>query len=62
MKNKHTSPKRSKPGCLCKDGKYRLECCDGKLQSQGIGQIFSDGTETVTTVINPDGSRTKTRN
>ena len=32
-----TSPKGGKRGCLCDDGKYRSECCDGTLQNQGIG-------------------------
>ena len=27
-----TSPKGGKRGCLCDDGKYRPECCDGTLQ------------------------------
>lgn len=27
--------KGGKKGCLCKDGKYRKECCDGT--NQGIG-------------------------
>ena len=31
------SPKGGKRGCLCKDGKYSSECCDGTLQAQGIG-------------------------
>lgn len=35
-----TSPKSSKRGCLCKDGKtYSRKCCDGSLQAQGIGKI-----------------------
>ena len=32
-----TSPKNSKRGCLCEDGTYKAECCDGSLQAQGIG-------------------------
>jgi len=32
-----TSTKGGKRGCLCDDGKYRAECCDGTLQNQGIG-------------------------
>jgi hypothetical protein len=31
------SPKGGKRGCLCKDGKYSSECCDGTLPAQGIG-------------------------
>jgi len=33
-----TSPKNSKRGCLCKDGKYSRKCCDGTLHAQGIGK------------------------
>ena len=32
-----SSPKGGKRGCLCKDGKYSSECCDGTLPAQGIG-------------------------
>lgn len=40
-----TSPKNSKRGCLCPDGKtYSTKCCDGSLQAQGIGNITGDGT------------------
>lgn len=35
-----TSPKNSKRGCLCKDGRtYDRKCCDGSLKAQGIGKI-----------------------
>ena len=34
-----TSPKGGKRGCLCDDGKYRPECCDGTLQNQGVGSL-----------------------
>ena len=33
-----TSPKGGRRGCLCDDDKYRIECCDGSLQAQGIGR------------------------
>jgi hypothetical protein len=34
-----TSPRNSKRGCLCKDGKrYSRKCCDGTLRAQGIGK------------------------
>lgn len=40
MKEKTTSPKGGKRGCLCKDGKtYSKECCTGELQAQGIGTL-----------------------
>ena len=36
----NTSPKNTKRGCLCPDGRsYHRKCCDGSLQSQGIGNI-----------------------
>ena len=35
-----TSPTGSARGCLCPDGKtYSIDCCDGSLQAQGIGNI-----------------------
>jgi len=37
VKVSKSSPKGGKRGCLCKDGKYSSECCDGSLQAQGIG-------------------------
>lgn len=34
------SPKDSKRGCLCPDGKtYSRKCCDGSFEAQGIGNI-----------------------
>jgi|TARA_R100000388_G_scaffold12480_3_gene10280 hypothetical protein len=34
-----TSPKGGRRACLCEDNTYRIECCDGSLQAQGIGLI-----------------------
>jgi len=34
-----TSPRGGKRGCLCKDNKYSVKCCDGSLPAQGIGSI-----------------------
>jgi len=48
MGNKTTSPKGGKRGCLCKDGKYSSECCQGELQEQGIGSTVSQSSGTVT--------------
>lgn len=42
-----TSPKGGKRGCLCDDGTYKAECCDGTLQNQGIGSSNSAGTQNV---------------
>lgn len=59
MKTKSkTSPKNGKRGCLCDDGTYSKECCNGDLQNQGIGK--TTGTENVTVTEN-NGVRTITR-
>ena len=29
----------SKKGCLCKDGSYHTDCCDGSIWAEGIGII-----------------------
>jgi len=42
-----TSPKSGKKGCLCTDGTYHVECCNGDLQNQGIGSDKSNATNTV---------------
>lgn len=57
---KKVSPKGGKRGCLCKDGTYSSKCCDGELQSQGIGNITGAGTETVTTTESA-GTRVRVR-
>jgi hypothetical protein len=44
---KTTSPKGGKRGCLCKDGKYRKECCEGELSQQGIGSTVNGGSQTI---------------
>jgi len=39
----HTSsPKSKDKGCLCSDGTYSTECCDGEVASQGIGSVDGD--------------------
>jgi len=35
----NSSPKNSRRGCLCADNTYHVDCCDGSLQAQGIGNI-----------------------
>jgi hypothetical protein len=36
----HSSPRKSRRGCLCPKGnKYSVKCCNGNLQAQGIGLI-----------------------
>jgi hypothetical protein len=44
----NVSPKGGKRGCLCADGTYSSECCDGTLQAQGIGALESQSTSTIT--------------
>ena len=57
---KKVSPKGGKRGCLCKDGTYSSKCCDGELQSQGIGNITGTGAENVTTTESA-GTRVRVR-
>jgi len=44
-----SSPKNSRRGCLCLDGRrYSRNCCDGFLANQGIGQTQSPAVVTRT--------------
>jgi len=54
-----TSPKGGNRGCLCKDGTYKKECCNGDLQAQGVGATLSQGGESLITIV--DGTRTIVR-
>lgn len=51
-----TSPKGGNRGCLCDNGTYSKECCNGDLQNQGIGSTIQGAESTVTNI---DGTRTK---
>jgi hypothetical protein len=51
----NTSPKGGRRGCLCDDGTYKAECCDGTLQAQGVGSIVNQETSTV---VNTNSQRT----
>ena len=42
-----TSPKGGRRGCLCEDGTYKSECCDGTLQAQGVGSTVNQVTSNV---------------
>jgi len=42
-----SSPRGGKRGCLCKDGTYSKDCCNGDLQNQGIGSLVQSGTQIV---------------
>lgn len=50
----------SKRGCLCDNGTYHVDCCDGSLQAQGVGQTASVVPQVVT-VEEVDGVRTTVR-
>lgn len=52
-KNSFSSPKAGKRGCLCPDGTYSNDCCDGELISQGVGALVSQGVSNVTNVNAP---------
>lgn len=45
-----TSPKGGKRGCLCDDGTYNSECCNGDLQNQGIGSLIEQGVSNIVNV------------
>ena len=52
-----TSPKGGKRGCLCSDGKYSPDCCNGDLQNQGVGSLVN---QTTSNVVNTNVVRTIT--
>lgn len=52
-----SSPTGGKRGCLCPDGKYSAECCNGELQNQGVGSTVEQSTSTI---ININEERTIT--
>lgn len=54
-----TSPKGGKRGCLCPDGKYSPDCCNGDLQNQGVGAIVG---QAISDVINTNEPRVITGN
>jgi hypothetical protein len=54
------SPRGGKRGCLCKDGKYHKDCCDGSLEAQGIGKTASVTPQNVT-ITDSNGVRTIVR-
>ena len=43
-----TSPVGGKRGCLCKDGKYKKECCTGETLAQGVGSLVEQSISNVT--------------
>lgn len=47
-KDKTTSPRGGKRGCLCKDGKtYSKDCCTGELHAKGIGALNTPNSSSV---------------
>jgi len=56
MANKKTSPKASNnQACLCDNGTYSKECCQGETINQGIGSLVGQGSSLV---INTNEPRT----
>jgi hypothetical protein len=53
MANKSNSPKDSSRACLCKDGTYSKECCEGELINQGIGALVGQVGSTVVNINEP---------
>lgn len=49
----YSSPKGGKRGCLCDDGTYSKDCCNGDLQNQGIGSLVQQDAGTVTNTNTP---------
>jgi len=56
-RDKSSSPKGGNRGCLCPDGTYNSECCDGELQSQGVGSLVQS---VASTIVNTNVPRTIT--
>jgi hypothetical protein len=48
-----SSPRVGKRGCLCDDGTYSKNCCNGDLQNQGVGALVQQGSSTVTNTNQP---------
>jgi hypothetical protein len=54
-KDKTSSPKGGNRGCLCADGTYKIDCCDGEIHSQGIGSLVQS---VASNVVNTNAPRT----
>jgi len=48
-----TSPQGGNRGCICEDGTYNVNCCDGTLQAQGIGATQGQGASTINNTNQP---------
>lgn len=54
MANKKSSPQASNNGaCLCEDGTYSKECCQGEEINQGIGALVGQSTSNVVNTNQP---------
>ena len=63
MKTKSkTSPKGGKRGCLCIDGTYKKECCNGDLQAQGIGATLNQNATLLINNVNEPRTIVRTSN
>lgn len=58
----HSSPKNSSKACLCNDGTYSTECCEGLLHQQGIGVTKKIAEENVQNIDLGNGVRQIIRN
>jgi hypothetical protein len=52
-RNKTSSPLGGNRACLCANGTYSKDCCDGELQSQGVGSLVQSVTTTITNTNAP---------
>jgi hypothetical protein len=53
MANKSNSPQNASRGCLCKDGSYSKECCEGELINQGVGALVQQSGSSVVNTNQP---------
>jgi hypothetical protein len=42
-KGRYSSPRNNRRACLCRDGSYSRDCCDGDYFAQGIGNVTGEG-------------------
>lgn len=45
-----SSPRGGKRGCLCDNGTYSKDCCNGDLQNQGVGSLIQQSSGSVNNV------------
>ena len=53
MANKKTSPQDSSKACLCEDGTYSKDCCNGEEINQGIGALVGQATSIIINTNEP---------